>query len=54
MALSASASALAGRLLGDNPLPMLWIMTVISLLSLGLALHVRRLGRNPVQPRDAT
>jgi DHA1 family bicyclomycin/chloramphenicol resistance-like MFS transporter len=54
MALSASASALAGRLLGDTPLPMLWIITIISLLSLALALNVRRLGRRPDQRRDRT
>jgi DHA1 family bicyclomycin/chloramphenicol resistance-like MFS transporter len=45
MSLSASASALAGQLLQDTPLPMLWIMLIISLLCLVLALNVRRLGR---------
>jgi DHA1 family bicyclomycin/chloramphenicol resistance-like MFS transporter len=52
MALSSAASALAGRLLRDSPLPMLWIVTTIGVLSLALALNVRRLGRVREAHRD--
>ena len=40
MALSASASAFAGTLLTDSPLPMLWSMLAITLCALALALRV--------------
>ena len=40
MALSASASAFAGTLITDSPLPMLWSMLAITLCALALALHV--------------
>lgn len=45
MALSATASALVGYLLGDSPRPMLWSMLVISLAALALSLRVHWLYR---------
>jgi len=43
MTLSSTTSALTGLLLKDTPLPMLWIMIIISLLCLILSANVRRL-----------
>ena len=42
MGLSAAASALAGQLLGDTPMPMLYIMIAITALGLLLAHQVHR------------
>lgn len=42
MALSATATALAGQLLRDTPLPMLWIMVTITGITLALALRTYR------------
>ena len=42
MSLSAASSALAGQLLADTPMPMLWIMIVITALGLLLAFQVYR------------
>ena len=45
MSLSAGASALAGAILKDTPLPMLWLMLMITLAAMVLALHSRHLDR---------
>ena len=45
MSLSAGASALAGAFLKDTPLPMLWIMLLITLAAMFLGLRAHRLYR---------
>jgi DHA1 family bicyclomycin/chloramphenicol resistance-like MFS transporter len=45
MSLSAAASAIAGAVLRDTPLPMLWLMLLITLGAAVLALRAGRLDR---------
>lgn len=42
MGASATASATVGAMMGDSPAPMVWLMTALTLLGLGLLLRVRR------------